>query len=47
MVAGLSSPSRRVTVWRRTSAATTADRVKPRMSDQVICQVIDPATARA
>ena len=29
------------------TAWTTADRVKPRISDQVICHVIDPATARA
>src|SRR6516225_5041901 len=46
-VLGRSSPSSRVTVWRRTTAWTTADSVNPRISDQVICQVIDPASARA
>ena len=34
-------------VARGSRAWTTADRVKPRISDQVICQVIDPASARA
>src|SRR5215831_18039715 len=46
-VFGRSSPSSRMTVWRRTTAWTTADSVNPRISDQVICQVIDPASARA
>src|SRR3954447_3804126 len=44
---GLSSPSSRAMVSRRTTACTTADNVNPRISDQVICQVIDPAVARA
>src|SRR5712671_6435703 len=46
-VFGLSSPSSRATVCRRTTACTTADKVNPRISDQVICHVIEPATARA
>src|SRR5712691_5228523 len=46
-VFGLSSPSSRVIVWRRTSAWMTAARVKPRISDQVISQVIVPATPSA
>jgi len=46
-VLGLSWPSSRVMVWRRTIAWMTADSVKPRMTDQVISQVIVPATARA
>jgi hypothetical protein len=46
-VFGLSSPSSRTTVCRRITACTTAESVNPRISDQVICQVIEPATARA
>src|SRR5215472_3002208 len=46
-VLGLASPSILATVSRRTTACTMADRVKPRISDQVICQVIDPATPSA
>src|SRR5499425_2630511 len=46
-VLGRSSPSSRMTVWRRTTAWTTADSVNPRISDQVICQVIEPASVRA
>src|SRR5262249_56000932 len=46
-VLGRSSPSSRMTVSRRMTAWITADNVKPRISDQVICQVIDPATAKA
>src|SRR5215472_14671395 len=46
-VFGLSSPSSRTTVCRRTTACTIADRVKPRISDQVTCQVIDPARLSA
>src|SRR5215472_9075918 len=44
---GLSLPSSRAMVCRRTTACTTADNVNPRISDQVIAHVIDPATARA
>ena len=46
-VFGLSSPSSRTMVCRRITACTTAESVNPRISDQVICQVIEPATARA
>src|SRR5215470_12027250 len=46
-VFGLASPSSLATVSRRTTACTTADKVKPRISDHVICQVIEPATPRA
>ena len=46
-VLGRLSPSSRMMVWRRITACTTPDRVKPRISDQVICQAIDPATASA
>ena len=46
-VLGLSSPSSRVMVWRRTSAWTTADKMNPRINDQTISHVIVPATARA
>src|SRR5215470_12744708 len=46
-VLGRSSPSSRMTVSRRMTAWITADNVNPRISDQVICQVIDPASARA
>ena len=46
-VLGRSSPSIRVIVSRRTTAWTTADRVKPRINAQRISQVIDPAVARA
>src|ERR1017187_1132363 len=46
-LAGESPPSSLMTVSRRTTAWTIADRVKPRISDQVICQVIDPAVPRA
>ena len=34
-------------VSRRTTAWTTADSVNPRISDQVICQVIEPAILSA
>ena len=44
---GRSSPSSRTTVDLRTTAWTTADSANPRISAQVIAQVIDPATARA
>src|SRR6266545_4681075 len=44
---GESSPSSRTTVSRRTTACTTADRKKPRISAQRISHVIDPAIARA
>src|SRR6266568_1453039 len=44
---GPSSPSSRATVCRRITAWTTADSVNPRISDQVISHVIEPATARA
>ncbi len=46
-VFGLSSPSSRVMVWRRTRAWITADKANPRISDQVTSQVIVPATASA
>ena len=46
-VFGRSSPSSRTMVCRRITACTTAESVNPRISDQVICQVIEPATARA
>ena len=46
-VAGRSSPSIREMVSRRTTAWMMADRVNPRINDQVICQVIDPAIVRA
>ena len=46
-VTGRSSPSRRITVDRRITAWTTADSAKPSISDQVICQVIEPASASA
>ena len=46
-VRGRSSPSRRMIVLRRTTACTTADNAKPRISAQRICHVIDPAMARA
>ena len=45
--AGRSLPSSRTTVDRRTTACTTADSVKPRISDQVTCQVIEPARPSA
>ena len=41
---GRSSGSSRAIVDLRTSASITADSVKPRISDQVTCHVIDPAT---
>src|SRR5690242_1561658 len=44
---GPAPPISRVTVSRLTTAWTTADSVKPRISDQVTCQVIDPARASA
>src|SRR5260370_37624524 len=46
-VLGRSSPSTGMIVLRRTTACTTADSVKPRISAQRISQVIDPAMARA
>jgi hypothetical protein len=46
-VFGRSSPSSRVMVWRRITAWTTPDKAKPKISDQVTCQAIDPATPRA
>jgi hypothetical protein len=46
-VLGLSSPSMRVIVCRRTRAWTIADRANPSMSDQVISQAMVPATAKA
>ena len=39
---GRSSPSSRTIVDLRTTAWTTADRAKPRISAQAICHVIDP-----
>src|ERR1039457_153672 len=45
--AGELPPSSRTIVSRRTTACTIADRPKPRISDQVISQVIDPATPSA
>src|SRR4051794_26381227 len=44
---GRSLPSARTTLSRRTTACTTADRAKPRISAQRISQVIAPAIARA
>src|SRR5580704_2744735 len=46
-VRGRSSPSSRTTVDLRTTAWMTADRTNPRISAQVICQVIDPVMDRA
>ncbi len=46
-VTGRSSPSSRATVSFRTTAWMTAESVKPRISDQVICQVIDAAVLSA
>lgn len=46
-VRGRSSPSSRTTVDRRTTACTTADKAKPRISAQVTSQVIDPAMDNA
>ena len=46
-VLGRSSPSSRTMVWRRITACTTPDNVKPRISDQVICHAIDPAVPSA
>ena len=46
-VRGRSLPSNRMTVARRTTACTTADNAKPRISAQRICQVIDPLIASA
>lgn len=42
-VPGRESPSIREMVSRRTTAWTIADSVNPKISDQVICQVIEPA----
>ena len=44
---GRSSGSSRAMVDLRTSASMIADSVKPRISDQVICQVIEPAMPSA
>jgi hypothetical protein len=44
-VFGRSSPSRRMMVERRTTACTTADRAKPRISAHKISRVIDPLIA--
>lgn len=46
-VRGRSSPRRATTVERRTTACTTADRVKPRISAHRISHVIVPARPRA
>ncbi len=46
-VRGRSSPIRDTIVERRTTACTTADRAKPRISAHRISQVIDPASANA
>jgi hypothetical protein len=46
-VRGRSSPSSRTTVDRRTTACTTAESVKPRISAQVTSQVIEPAMDNA
>lgn len=42
-VRGRSSPSSETTVDLRTTAWTTADRANPRISAQVISQVMEPA----
>ena len=44
---GLSSPRRRSTVLRRTTAWTTEARMKPRIRAHRISHVIDPDTSRA
>jgi hypothetical protein len=44
---GRSSGSSRAIVDLRTTEAMIADRVKPRIKDQVTCQVINPATRSA
>jgi hypothetical protein len=46
-VRGRSSPSKPITVDRRTTAWTIADSPKPTTSAQRISQVIDPAMANA
>src|SRR5689334_17211843 len=46
-VRGRSSPNRDTIVERRTTACTTADSAKPRISAHRISQVIDPASANA
>ena len=46
-VRGRSSPIRLTIVERRTTACTTADRAKPRMSAHRISQVIEPVKANA
>jgi len=46
-VRGLALPSSRTTVDRRTTAWMTADSANPRISAQVISQVIDPVMDRA
>ena len=46
-VRGRSSPSSRTTVDLRTTAWITADNANPRISAQVISQVIDPVIHRA
>ena len=44
---GVSLPRSRSTVRLRTNACTMAERVKPRMRDQAICQAMAPVTDRA